>query len=117
MKIETATPQSAQSAPQPKKSKTTRVQRLRAEAYARQKKRCYWCGKTNLHPIKPGEPWDPDALTAEHLVRKADGGKDTAKNIVAACAQCNTDRERWPDGIPRVRVKAITRPHIFCAAG
>lgn len=32
--------------------------------------------------------------TAEHLVARQDGGKDTAANIVAACAYCNHGRHK-----------------------
>ena len=60
--------------------------------------------------------WHPDNLTAEHLIRRAGGGQDTPENVVAACARCNTDRERREDKILRVRVKAITRPHVVCEA-
>ncbi|MFJ7438060.1 HNH endonuclease [Methylorubrum thiocyanatum] len=95
-------------------TETANLKRLRIAAYIRQKNRCYWCGKTNLRRGDPSGEWHPDTMTAEHLVRRADGGQNTAENVVAACAQCNSGRERWPDGIPRVRVKAITRPRIFC---
>lgn len=99
-----------------KKAKPTRVRRLRTAAYVRQKNRCYWCGKTHLRGSKPGDPRHPDTLTAEHLVRRADGGQDTPANVVVACAHCNRDREQREDGIPHVRVRAITRPHVVCEA-
>jgi len=31
-------------------------------------------------------------VTAEHLVARMDGGKDTRQNIVAACRRCNEMR-------------------------
>ena len=34
--------------------------------------------------------------TAEHLVARQDGGKDSPKNIVAACRFCNMTRHRFP---------------------
>lgn len=96
-------------------ARTKLVRHLRIAAYVRQKNRCYWCGKTNLRQGQPGE-WHPNIMTAEHLVRRADGGQDTPENVVAACARCNNDRDRRPDGVPRVRVKAISRPHVVCEA-
>jgi 5-methylcytosine-specific restriction endonuclease McrA len=32
--------------------------------------------------------------TAEHLLPRSEGGKDTAENIVAACWYCNTSRHK-----------------------
>ncbi|WP_431693649.1 HNH endonuclease [Rhizobium giardinii] len=32
--------------------------------------------------------------TAEHLVARSDGGRDTEENIVAACHYCNRTRHR-----------------------
>lgn len=34
----------------------------------------------------------PRMLTADHLVRRADGGITVEENIVAACFGCNTSR-------------------------
>ncbi|MFJ7440985.1 HNH endonuclease [Methylorubrum thiocyanatum] len=69
-----------------------------------------------LHRGRLDDPGHPAVLTAEHLVRCADGGQDTPSNVVAACADCNRDRERREDGISHVRVRAITRPHVVCEA-
>ena len=38
---------------------------------------CAYCGRSNA------------ALTADHLVAKANGGTDTPSNIVPACEECN----------------------------
>ncbi|MFY2764307.1 HNH endonuclease [Arenimonas sp. MALMAid1274] len=77
------------------------INRLRADAFANQKGRCYYCGS-------PMWLTDPDAFrtrfgctrgqlpalqaTAEHLVAVCDGGKTTAANIVAAHQLCNRRR-------------------------
>jgi 5-methylcytosine-specific restriction endonuclease McrA len=68
---------------------------LRDLAYKRQRGLCYWCGQEMIYHGR-GElprPWNhPRTLTADHLIRKADGGRTTSTNIVAACAQCNNRR-------------------------
>jgi HNH endonuclease len=55
----------------------------------RQRGFCYWCQL----PMLPAECLDsPLRCTADHIVRKADGGMTSARNIVAAHACCNNDR-------------------------
>jgi len=40
-------------------------------------------------------------VTAEHLVARMDGGKNTRTNIAAACRRCNADRHAlFPAGAP-----------------
>ncbi|MDZ7841502.1 MAG: HNH endonuclease [Gammaproteobacteria bacterium] len=42
--------------------------------------------------------------TAEHLVARQDGGRNTRDNIVAACRFCNTTRHR---------IRAQPEPHAY----
>jgi len=53
--------------------------RLRFEILRRDNHTCYYCGR------KPPEV----ELTVDHVVPKALGGTDEAKNLVAACTDCN----------------------------
>jgi len=57
------------------------LQYLRRQASREQAGRCFYCL----------QPMGRDA-TAEHLVARMDGGKDTRGNIVAACRCCNASR-------------------------
>lgn len=71
------------------RSRRTRLQRLRDVMSDRQFGLCYWCRE----PMLPAD--DPDRelrCTADHIVRRADGGRTTASNIVAAHGGCNNQR-------------------------
>lgn len=62
-----------------------------------------------------GAEWDndPRQVSADHLVRIADGGETVARNIVAAHRQCNSDRDY---GMPIVRDRATDpRTPIYSA--
>lgn len=79
------------------------IARHRHNAYIAQSGRCYYCGCMMWEQ-------DPQSFsaahnlslnrarwlqcTAEHLIARQDGGKDTAANIVAACLFCNGGRHR-----------------------
>lgn len=54
---------------------------LRARLYAI-RQTCYWCEI----------PLSYDECTVEHLVRRADGGKNTMENCTIACGPCNWAR-------------------------
>lgn len=74
---------------------------FRHQAFVAQRGRCFYCGR----PM-----WEHDAkqfaakhgmrqrateqlkCTAEHLLARRDGGRDEARNIVAACRLCNARR-------------------------
>jgi len=76
-----------------------RLQRLRALAFHDQHGRCFYCRQPMWlrSPAELGIPWRlaaPLQCTAEHLVARKDGGRDTRENIVAACRQCNQGRHR-----------------------
>ena len=44
---------------------------------------CHYCGKK----------FPPGALTMDHIVPIARGGKSTKGNVVAACKECNTKKK------------------------
>jgi len=80
---------------------SNRIQSLRRQAHERQAGRCYYCGVRMwlASPEElPGVPTIAAAnklrCTAEHLVARAEGGRDTLENIAAACAHCNHTRHK-----------------------
>lgn len=80
-----------------------KLSRIRIEKMAAQDGLCYYCGlrmwdggvrafsnrpeRCSQFPLRL-------RCTAEHLRARAEGGKDTSDNIVAACWLCNTCRHR-----------------------
>ena len=50
---------------------------------------CIYCGKSHEFNV----------LTLDHLHAKANGGKDTAKNLVCSCQKCNQEKgtQHWRD--------------------
>lgn len=60
-----------------------RLQFLRRRACADQGGRCFYCLQHMGSDV-----------TAEHLVARMDGGKDTPSNVVAACRRCNAARHQ-----------------------
>lgn len=78
-----------------------KLQRFRKRAYKRQGRRCFYC---------TCEMWVAESIpfqrryggtagqakafrcTAEHVIAKSEGGKCSARNIVAACLRCNSGR-------------------------
>ena len=78
-----------------------RIPFLRRQAFNRQAGFCYYCDvRMWLNSSQElGLPERYAAVrrlqcTAEHLVPRSDGGRDSATNIVAACAHCNHTRHR-----------------------
>ena len=77
------------------------ITRIRARAYFRQKRCCYYCrcpmwlddflGFCSRNRLVPGLA---RALrcTAEHVIARQDGGTNHPSNIVAACLRCNAGR-------------------------
>ena len=79
------------------------LQKSRQLAFDRQHGRCHYCSL-------PVWLYDPESFrrrygltpaeasslrcTAEHLVARCDGGRDSATNIVAACRHCNATRHK-----------------------
>ncbi|MBE9395653.1 HNH endonuclease [Pontibacterium sp. N1Y112] len=81
----------------------TRKSKLKNRAFNRQKGRCYYCNAlmwltdpntfSGNHQITAKQA-SRFQCTSEHLVARCDGGKDTQKNIVAACRFCNAKRHQ-----------------------
>ena len=66
------------------------IKRLRRGACAAQGGLCFYCHQRMGRDI-----------TAEHLVARMDGGKNTRDNIVAACRRCNAARHAlFPGAAP-----------------
>jgi 5-methylcytosine-specific restriction endonuclease McrA len=66
-----------------------RVQVLsRKNIFLRDRNTCMYCGEV-FHPSK---------LTLDHIIPRAQGGKDTWSNLVAACGDCNRRKaDRTPE--------------------
>jgi len=82
-----------------KKRKWVSLTILRERAFERQGGLCHWCGRPMIYHGRGAlpRPWNnPRTCTADHLIRKADGGKSVASNIVAACSECNSRRHDPP---------------------
>ena len=80
------------------------LKRIRRRKMMAQGGRCYYCGLpmwddaagAASSPRNDQARRTPKALrcTAEHLHARADGGRDTDENIVAACWYCNNQRHK-----------------------
>lgn len=79
------------------------IKNLRERAYMAQQGCCFYCSISMwLHvPEEVAAPFDLTTssvaclqCTAEHLVPKSEGGRDTEANVVAACLHCNRTRHR-----------------------
>jgi 5-methylcytosine-specific restriction endonuclease McrA len=70
--------------------RASHLQKLRARSCCTQGGVCFYCHR----------PMGKD-VTAEHLVARMDGGKNTRGNIVAACGRCNALRHgMFPGAAP-----------------
>ena len=83
--------------------------RYRTDAFRRQAGRCYYC--TALMWMDDGVSFARKhelssraarwlRCTAEHLLARRDGGRDSRNNIVAACWHCNLRRHRGRKNVP-----------------
>lgn len=54
---------------------------------------CHWCGQQCDPRLSPNADMFP---TREHLIRLADGGGSSMKNLVLACRKCNNGRHALP---------------------
>lgn len=76
-----------------------KIQQLRALAYRAQHGRCCYCG-TSMWLSAPEElglrprSAKPFQCTAEHLMARQDGGRDSTGNIADACWLCNHRRHQ-----------------------
>ncbi len=81
----------------------SKLARLRSQAFVRQQGRCCYCGVSmwiedprlfaEAHGITLAQA-RPLECTAEHLLARQDGGRDSETNIAAACQWCNMRRHR-----------------------
>lgn len=83
------------------------VKKLRIQAYKRQNCRCYYCNRLMWEgrPDRvirdnaiPASEVEKRRCTAEHLHARQDGGKNSKRNIVAACRECNHGRHAGRSG-------------------
>ena len=80
----------------------SRIQCLRASAFKRQAGLCCYCGapmwlrSPDELVLRPPSSRAARHLrcTAEHLLAKRAGGKDTSVNVAAACWRCNSTRHK-----------------------
>ncbi len=88
---------------------TKPIKRFRTAAFARQSGRCYYCEEIIWRDDCPAFAADhrlthrqarQRQCTAEHLVARYDGGRDTRANIAAACRECNATRHRRKVPLP-----------------
>ena len=76
------------------------ARRLARRAHYRQDGLCFWCGQPMALLARVGNLSDPpnNLMTADHVIPYRNGGRGRAGNIVAACASCNSSRDRAPRG-------------------
>ena len=79
------------------------ISKQRLAAFKKQSSKCYYCGcmmwlKNRKHFALEHGISELEAsrfqCTGEHLLAKCDGGKNSYKNIVAACIFCNKTRHK-----------------------
>lgn len=77
--------------------------KYRSAAFRQQNGRCHYCGalmwQGDPEPFMRSHGLTEHQAgrlhrTAEHLIARQDGGKNTAENIVAACLLCNQRRHQ-----------------------
>ena len=81
----------------------SRIQTIRLQAFQRQHGRCFYCSVAmwliSPYELSGGAAADKSGYarlrcTAEHLVARSEGGRNSDGNIVAACAHCNATRHK-----------------------
>lgn len=90
----------------------SRLRRL----FAQQQGLCIYCNtQMVLHHAVWGEPIPPNAATRDHVIPRAQGGKQLKNNVVAACSACNLSRgtEPWSTFLART---APTLSHFLKAS-
>ena len=92
------------------------ISRLRSLAFHKQGGLCYYCDLPmfEIDSTEFCSRWNLTTrqakqflCTAEHLVPRCEGGKDSRANIVAACWRCNQTRHRRKDPPSPERWKQI----------
>ena len=83
----------------------SQVRKYRDQAYVRQGGCCCYCQRQMLAASLKG----PLRCTAEHLVARCEGGKNSRENIAAACWECNDNRHRTkrPLSIEKFKAKRV----------
>uniref|UniRef100_UPI003B518B5F HNH endonuclease n=1 Tax=Roseovarius indicus TaxID=540747 RepID=UPI003B518B5F len=81
------------------------LENVRRQKMIAQKGRCYYCGLPMWDaPVATAsrQARTPKALrcTAEHLLPRSEGGRNTTANIVAACWFCNSRRHKRKHPLP-----------------
>ncbi len=99
----------------------TRIARTRLRAFTAQGGLCCYChlpmwledpeGFRTKWNLTPNDTRDRQC-TAEHLVTRQDGGKDSAKNIAAACLKCNQGRHRFKAPMEPERFGTFVRGQV-----
>jgi 5-methylcytosine-specific restriction endonuclease McrA len=86
----------------------TRGQRglLRAFLTHRDGPLCCWCHEPMVKPNKPGDQFNPECETIEHIIPISEGGENALTNMALAHRRCNLRRNHQA-----LRAKqAATRP-------
>ena len=106
----------------------SKLARHRNSAYINQSGRCYYCNfpMWESDPVSYSQAHNISLsqaklfqCTAEHLEARSDGGKDRAKNIVAACIWCNKKRHSRkqapsPNDYRQLVQKRLSKGRWFC---
>ena len=99
----------------------SKLQRLRALAFHRQNGRCCYCDFPVWLDAPPAPAQGALAAylasramrcTAEHLVARSDGGRDTAANIAAACWLCNYRRHARPKPLAPDEYRSLVQRRV-----
>lgn len=70
--------------------------------------------RDNYHCMYCGGPFSHAELTRDHVMPRAQGGKDIWENVVAACARCNHFKaDRTPEEAGMALLAIPFRPNIF----
>jgi hypothetical protein len=69
------------------------IKASRRHAFTVQGGKCFWCDRDMISFNKIKDQSHAALCTAEHLIPRSQGGRDTGWNIVAACNDCNSARK------------------------
>ena len=97
------------------------LNQLRSTAFSRQAGCCYYCGLP-MWTTDPRSFADQHGLTlrqarllqctAEHLLPRQDGGRDSEANIAAACCHCNRTRHRRQSALDPERYRRLVQSRM-----
>ena len=87
------------------KFKPREITLTRRKIIERDRHQCQYCGKTT------------GPMTADHIIPKSMGGKDTWRNMVCACLECNNRKgDRLPKQAGMKLLKKPKKPHYLTFA-